>query len=89
MTPERATILLAASNMDVLPKEYAAVYCNLSEYTLEQAANRLELEYTKQCSRLFFEKNALNNFMRGKGKEPPPSPTPATKKRARYGEMRF
>jgi ribosomal protein L22 len=78
MTPERAAVLLAASQMDVLPKEYAAVFCNLSEDTLERAASRLELEYSKQYSRLFFEKNALNNFMRGMGKEPASAP----KKRA-------
>jgi len=65
MTPERATALLAATNMAVLPKEYAAEYCNLSEHTLERLANANKIDCVKRNNRLFFLRSALDDYMQG------------------------
>jgi hypothetical protein len=61
----KAMMLLACASMDVLPKEYAAVYCDLSEDTLEKAAEANEILCYKRRSRLFFPKASLNDYMHG------------------------
>jgi len=105
MTPEKATALEAITRMTVLPKEYAAIYCNLAERTLEKLANENKIDCTKRNSRLFFHRDALDDFMQGNrallGKRvvednDSPSHTDAIgahsvakRQRKRYGEMSF